>query len=189
MLLEFIGRRIQARLQARKIADYGRRVSFGDLVTDRWENARQMGFGDGTSMHDNVLVIGDRKHVKIGKDVWIGPGVILDGSGFLEIGNKCSISAGVQIYTHDTVKWANSLGTIGAEHAPTRIGSGVYIGPNTVIEKGVTIGDGACIGAMSFVNRDIPAGAKAWGCPARMIQIVHQRDNAPMRCPIGYDAL
>jgi acetyltransferase-like isoleucine patch superfamily enzyme len=33
---------------------------------------------------------------------------------------------------------------------------------------GVTIGDGAVIGAMSFVNRDVPAGARAWGTPAQM---------------------
>jgi acetyltransferase-like isoleucine patch superfamily enzyme len=51
--------------------------------------------------------------------------------------------------------------------APTRIGNGVFIGPNTVIQKGVTVGDRAVLGAMSFVNRDIAPGAKAFGCPAR----------------------
>ena len=46
------------------------------------------------------------------------------------------------------------------------IGSGVYIGPNSVIAMGVTIGDCAVIGAMSFVKKDIPSRKKAWGCPA-----------------------
>jgi acetyltransferase-like isoleucine patch superfamily enzyme len=37
-----------------------------------------------------------------------------------------------------------------------------------VIEKGVTIGDGVIIGAMSLVNRDIPSGARAWGVLATL---------------------
>jgi len=163
-------RALAKQLQAGMIRAYQRRVSFGDLVTDRWENAREYGWGEGTSCYDNVLVIGD---VKVGKRTWIGPNVVLDGSGSggLIIGDYCSISAGVQIYTHHTVKWATSLGVQPRETAPTptQIGSGVYIGPNTVIQMGVTIGDRAVIGAMSFVNRSIPSGAKAFGCPARIV--------------------
>jgi acetyltransferase-like isoleucine patch superfamily enzyme len=49
---------------------------------------------------------------------------------------------------------------------PTNIGNGVYIGPGSVIQMGVNVGDRAVIGALSLVNRDIPAGARAWGCPA-----------------------
>jgi acetyltransferase-like isoleucine patch superfamily enzyme len=52
------------------------------------------------------------------------------------------------------------------ETSPTAIGSGVYIGPKSVIAMGVTIGDSVVIGAMSFVNVDIPARKKVWGCPA-----------------------
>jgi acetyltransferase-like isoleucine patch superfamily enzyme len=146
-------------------SQFARKVSFGDLITDRWENARELGFGEGTSCYDNVLVIGD---VKVGKNVWIGPNVILDGSGGLSIGDHVSISAGVQIYTHHTVRWAQSHGEMPPERAPVVIGSGVYIGPNTVIQKGVTIGDGAVIGAMSLVTRDVPGGARAWGVPAKL---------------------
>ena len=60
-------------------------------------------------MYDNVLVLGD---VIVGRNTWIGPGCILDGSGGgLEIGDWCSISAGVQIYTHNTVNRSISLGS------------------------------------------------------------------------------
>ncbi|MCB2109265.1 MAG: acyltransferase [Rhodobacteraceae bacterium] len=152
-------------LQSAKLADWRRRVAVGDLLTDRAENAAKMGFGEGTTCYDNVLVIGS---VKVGKHTWIGPNVILDGSGGLEIGDYVSISAGVHIYTHDTVKWATSMGREQAETSPTKIGSGVYIGPNTVISRGVTVGDRAVIGAMSLVNKDVPGGSKAWGTPARL---------------------
>lgn len=154
-------------LQAEKMASYHRRVSVGDLLTERDQNARAYGFGAGTTMYDSVLVIGD---VKVGCNTWIGPNVILDGSGGgLEIGDFCSIDAGAQIYTHDTVKWALSGGNEPRECAPTKIGSRVFIGPNSVITKGVTIGDEVAIGAFSFVNRDIPAGAKVFGQPARVV--------------------
>lgn len=152
-------------LQTEKIGRFRRRVSVGDLLTERGENATAYDFGEGTTMYDNVLVLGD---VTVGKNTWIGPNVILDGSGGLKIGDNCSISAGVQIYTHDTVKWANSMGQSEVERSPTAIGSGVYIGPNVIIQRGVKIGDRTTIGAMSFVNSDIPADSKAWGCPARL---------------------
>ncbi|MBC7952303.1 MAG: acyltransferase [Rhodospirillaceae bacterium] len=146
---------------------FQRHVPFGDLFTDRWETAKSWGFGEGTSVYDNVLILGD---VRVGANTWIGPNCILDGSGGpLIIGDWCSISAGVQIYTHDTVRRSTSLGTEPVDTAPTTIGSGVYIGPNTVVARGVTIGDKAVIGAMSLVNRDVAAGMRAWGSPARTI--------------------
>lgn len=144
--------------------DHNRHVSFGDLIADRWETAAQYGFGQDTSCYDNVLILGD---VRVGANTWIGPNCILDGSGGLEIGDFCSISAGAQIYTHHTVRWSTSLGNEEVERASVKIGSGVYIGPQAVIQMGVEIGDKAVIGAFSLVNRDVPTGAKVWGCPAR----------------------
>ena len=146
---------------------YHRRVSLGDLVTDRWDNAREYGFGEGSSCYDNVLILGD---VKVGKLAWIGPNVILDGSGGgLVIGDYCTISAGAQIYTHNNLEATVTRGKAPITQKPTRIGDGVYIGPNSIIQMGVTIGDSAVVGAMSLVNRDIPPRKKAWGCPARIV--------------------
>lgn len=153
--------------QARTELDdrFRRTLPFGDYVVDRWEKARLLGFGEGASIYDSSVVLGA---VTVGEQTWIGPFTLLDGSGGLEIGDHCSISAGVQIYSHDTVAWAVSGGAEPARRAATRIGSRVYIGPNTVIAKGVTIGDGCVIGAQSLVLRDIPPGARAWGNPARV---------------------
>ena len=88
-------------------ARFRRTLPFADYVVDRWEKARALGFGEGASIYDSALVIGD---VSVGEQTWIGPGVVLDGSGGLSIGAYCSISAGVQIYSHDTVAWATSGG-------------------------------------------------------------------------------
>jgi len=87
-------------LAVRKKQQFNRRVSIGDLLTEGMDNAAACGFGEGTTMYHNVLVLGD---VKVDQNTWIGPGCILDGSGgALQIGDWCSIFAGVQIYTHHT---------------------------------------------------------------------------------------
>ncbi|MCI0562158.1 MAG: acyltransferase [Nitrososphaera sp.] len=150
-----------------------RTLPFADYVVDRWEKARRLGFAEGTSIYDSSLVLGD---VKVGENTWIGPFTILDGSGGLEIGSFCSISAGVQIYTHDTVKWAISGGKVEPELAPTKIGSHCYIGPNVIIVKGVTVGDGCIIGANSLVLKDIPPGSKAFGTPCQVVDKVGERN-------------
>ncbi|WP_022722487.1 DapH/DapD/GlmU-related protein [Rhodopseudomonas sp. B29] len=153
-------------LASRKKQLFNRRVSVGDLLSERTDNAADYGFGEGTTMYDNVLVLG---RVHVGRHTWIGPGCILDGSGGgLRIGDHCSISAGVQIYTHQTVRRSVSMGVEPIEYAPTSIGNGVYLGPNVVIQMGVNIGDRAVVGANSFVNRDIGPGLRAFGTPARI---------------------
>ncbi|MGH2358606.1 MAG: acyltransferase [Candidatus Limnocylindria bacterium] len=147
-------------------ARWNRDLPFEELLFDRWERARSLGFGEGASIYHSSYVYGD---VRVGAKTWIGPFTMLDGSGGLEIGAFCSISSGVQIYTHDTVRWALSDGRIEAERAAVRIGDGCYIGSQTVVAKGVTIGDHSVIGACSFVNRDIPPRTVAVGAPCRPV--------------------
>jgi len=147
---------------------FQRHVSIGDLVLDRWERARRYGFGEGTSCYDNVLVLGE---VKVGKNCWIGPGVILDGSGGLEIGDNCSISAGVHIYTHDSVKWANSMGEMPYDRESVKIGSGVYLGPQSIICKGISIANKAVVGALSLVREDVQEGQRVGGVPAKVLNL------------------
>lgn len=145
---------------------FRRSLPLGDYVVDRWEKAKELGFGEGSSIYDSVVVLGD---VQVGRHTWIGPFVILDGSGSLTIGSHCSISAGVQIYSHDTVRWAVSGGSAPYEHAATSIGDNCYIGPHTVVAKGVRIGNGCIVGAHSLVMADIPDGSKAYGAPCRVV--------------------
>lgn len=151
-----------------------RTLPFGDYVVDRWEKARILGFGEGTSIYDSSLVIGN---VTVGRGTWIGPFTVLDGSGGLTIGSYCSISAGVQVYTHNSVQWAISGGEANYPQAPTSIGDNCYIGPQTIISMGVTIGDGCVIGAQSLVLEDIPPGSKACGSPCRILGPANQEST------------
>ena len=54
--------------------------------------------------------------------------------------------------------------------APVSIGNHVWIGAEAIILKGVTIGDGAVIGAGSVVTRDVESCAIVVGNPARVIK-------------------
>ena len=103
-------------LREARMRQWKRVLPMGDEISDRWEKAKYLGFGEGTSIYDSSLVIGD---VKVGKNTWIGPFTILDGSGGLEIGDYCSIAAGVQIYSHET----NALGPLGRKN-------GIYASEN-----------------------------------------------------------
>ena len=152
-----------------------RSLPFADEIFDRWERAQALGFGPKSSIYQDSYVYGD---VSVGADTWIGPSTVLDGTGRLAIGHHCSISAGVQIYTHDTVKWAVTGGRAAYDHAPVTIHDCCHIGAHTVIGPGVSVGPHAIVGALSFVNRDVPPYAVAVGAPARVIGTVEIADDA-----------
>jgi len=154
------------RLRTKMNKDWQRDLPLDELLFDRWERARSLGFGEGTSIYHNSYIYGD---VKVGRNTWVGPYTLLDGSGGLRIGDFCSISAGVHIYTHDSVNWALTGGNAKYEHAPVSVGDCSYIGGQTVVVKGVTVGDHSVIGPCSFVNRSVPPFSVAVGAPCRVI--------------------
>ena len=164
-LLAFLLRGTFTYLLQMKNRKYARFLSAGNYIFDRWDKAKLMGFGEGTSIYDESLVIGD---VKVGENTWIGPFTVLDGAGRIEIGDNCAISSGVHIYTHSSVGRIVSSGTEATEYGAVKIGNSAYIGPNTVVTMGVTIGANAIVGANSLVMDDVPEGCKAYGTPCRV---------------------
>jgi len=148
------------------LSNYNRSLPFNETFVDRWERARKLGFGDQTNIYDSSIVLGN---LNVGSNCWIGPYTILDGSGGLYIGNYVTISAGVQIYTHDNIKQTLSSFKVPIERNPIKISNNVYIGPNSIITKGVEIGDFCVIGAGSFVNKNIESNTIVAGQPAKPI--------------------
>jgi acetyltransferase-like isoleucine patch superfamily enzyme len=169
-------RSLDGELRSEMQRDWNRDLPFEELAFDRWERARRLGFGAEASVYHNAYVYGD---VAVGAGTWIGPFVLLDGAAGIEIGHHCSISAGVHVYTHDTVRWALSGGEHEAERGPVRIGDCCHIGAQTTVLRGVEIGDHCVIGANSVVNREIPPYSLAVGSPARVRgQVVVSDDGA-----------
>jgi len=131
-----------------------------------------------TEYNPFCMVVGEPK---IGKDTWVGAFTMLDGSGGLTIGERCNISSGVHIYTHDTVKRCienalfdeEGLKNVDAiERSPVSIGDNVFIGANSVLLRGVSVGSYAVIGAGSVVKVGTEIGNyELWaGNPAKLIK-------------------
>ena len=166
LLVAKIIRRLIVLLLKYKKDKYSRVVSLGDLFIDRTEKAKFLGFGEGTTIYDSSLVIGD---VKVGRNTWIGPFTILDGSGGLEIGGNCNIASGAQIYSHETISWVLSQGRMDYIRTKTIIGDCCYIGPNAVVSMGVKIGNHCLVGANSLVTANLDDYSVAAGSPCKII--------------------
>lgn len=143
---------------------HNRHVPLGTLLNDRWKLAESVGAGKATSIYDENLIIGD---VSIGKNSWIGPFGVLDGSGGkLRIGDYCSIATGVQLYTHNTIGWALTGGKGDKYTAATTIGDCCFIAPNVVVSAGTQIGSHSFVAAGSYVEGVFPPYSFIQGNPA-----------------------
>lgn len=161
-------------LESKFLETYDRSLPLPDHINDRWERAQRLGFGKGTNIYDSSYVIGN---VKVGDNCWIGMFTILDGSGDLLIGNNCTISAGVHIYSHDNLKATLSSNQMPIERESVSIGNNCYIAPHSIIAKGVVLGNGVVVAAHSFVNRSFPENAIVGGVPAKQIGKVVNQNN------------
>lgn len=91
---------------------------------------------------------------------------------YINAKNGVVIEDGVQIGSHCSIY---SISTIDEKEGTVNLKKNCKIGSHSVIMPGVTIGENAVIGAMSFVNNDIPDNAIAFGVPARVISKLRTR--------------
>ena len=147
-------------------SQFDRSLPIFEALTDRWRRAKKLDFGDGSSIYDSSFVFGTPK---IGDKVWIGPFTIIDASGGLNIGNNVTISAGVHIYTHDNIKQTLLGKKIPLNLESITIGNNTYIGPNSIISKGSSIGKHCVVATNSFLNKSFSDNSIIGGNPAKKI--------------------
>lgn len=98
--------------------------------------------------------------LNIGKNVSINHGCMIVCRGSITIGNDVQFSPNVMLYDHDHDYRADGgVKGMGYKTAAISIGSNVWIGANSVILRGTTIGDGCVIAAGSVVKGKIPEGS------------------------------
>jgi len=121
--------------------------------------------------HDVYLKsVDDAARLAFGDFCFIGSGVEVDVLLEVTIGNHCLLAPGCFIvdHTHGMVLPAR-IDQQPCQAAPIRIGSDVWIGAHAIILPGVTIGDGAVVGANAVVRETVASGAIVAGVPARTI--------------------
>ncbi|MFM2482254.1 sugar O-acetyltransferase [Celerinatantimonas sp. YJH-8] len=120
-------------------------------------------------------------HIDYGSNIHLGNHVFINFNWVVldcctvNIGDHVFIGPNVSLYTaHHPLDAETRDQHIGFAE-PITIGNHVWIGGNTTILPGVTIGDGAVIGAGSLVTRDIKPGMLAVGQPCREIRKAEAR--------------
>ncbi len=105
---------------------------------------------------ENQVVVGDRVTVKCGVQLW--DGVTLEDDVF--VGPNAT-------FTNDREPRSRNAG---ATLLPTLVKKGASIGANATILPGLTIGEGAMVGAGAVVTKDVPPRTLVVGNPARAVR-------------------
>lgn len=108
------------------------------------------------------------KNIIVGKNVFINACCKFQDQGGIEIGNGVLIGHNVTLATLNHDERPQFRQNIYPK--PIKIGDYVWIGSNATILQGVTIGNGAIIGANAVITKDVPQNSVVAGVPARVIR-------------------
>ncbi|MBN8475321.1 MAG: acyltransferase [Sulfuritalea sp.] len=124
-------------------------------------------FGDKVTLNRYAYVQGGNGGVRLGDRVEVNNFSIVNGTGGVDIGDDTLIGPGVRIisYQHGYARGA-TIRSQPVDARPIRIGRDVWLGANSIILAGVTIGDGAVVAAGAVVREDVPSHAVVAGVPA-----------------------
>lgn len=171
----------------------GRNVVFGQNVVLR--HPHKITIGDNVVIDDNCLLDAKgttNRGISIGSGVFVGRNTILScKDGDIELGDRANIGFNCEIFSASRVAVGQDVlmaayaYIVGGDHEATdrskpvieqvrrsqgvTVGNGAWIGAGVTVFDGVTMGERAIAGAGAVVRHDIPAGTTAVGVPARVL--------------------
>lgn len=151
--------------------------------------------GSDCMINCNFIFESDKGEIEIGNRTFINAGVNLISRSKISIGDDVTIAFGVTIYDHNShsLDWRERANDIKQQmedytqtgnfiqnknwevvkSRPIKICDKVWIGMNCTILNGVTIGEGAIVGACSVVREDVEPWTVVGGNPAKVIRRLH----------------
>lgn len=88
----------------------------------------------------------------------LGPGLVLGHLGPIVVSKEATVGSDCHLMQGVTLG-----GRTGGEKGSPILGNGVFVGVNSVVYGRIKVGDGASIGALSYVDRDVPANGVVHG--------------------------
>ena len=172
-------------------------VEVGRGTTIAWRrlnsvSGNRLTVGEDSIIHADIRFEASGGEIRIGSRSFIGRSNVVCYRS-VTIGNDVIMSWGITVVDHDShsIEWDKRRDDVRdwgkgrkdwqhIAHASVVIGNKAWIGFNVSILKGVTIGEGAVIGACSVVTGDIPPGSVAVGNPARVIRSLNPSSRADL---------
>lgn len=157
-------------------------VHFGANVQVIGLNNVEIGNGTVIGEHSwlNVCQRDEQVRLRIGKDVLIGRQSMISTGGFLNIGDYCLLAPRVYISDADHIFDDITKPVISQGATLNRrltIEANCWLGINSAIIGGITIGFGCVVAAGAIVNKDIPPLSVVVGAPARIIKMYNPRTS------------
>ena len=148
--------------------------------------------GDRCLLRNHFVFESAGGRITVGDGVFINSGTMVISRSSIEIGNAVTIAWGCTIYDHDShsmlysdrvadhnqqlIDFSGNGNIITNKNwstvstAPIKICDYAWLGFDVLVLKGVTIGEGAVIGAKAVVTKDVPPWTIAAGNPARVVK-------------------
>ena len=120
---------------------------------------------------------------KVGKNVFIGDNVKVDAghADLITLEDHVHVAGGCRLLCHQRDLSNYCIGDdyakLGYKLAPIHLKKGCLIGMESFVFPGVTVGEGAIVGAGSLVTHDIPAWTIATGRPAKVVKQIPERKS------------
>lgn len=153
-------------------------------------NGGSLHIGKGTVFDGNIVTEHADARICIGENCYIGNSRLISSIG-IEIGNDVLISWGIWFYDHNShaVEWPKRSMDAkrhylrkpkdwsNVKRDPIKVCDRSWVGFNSIILKGVTIGEGAVVAAGSVVVEDVPPWTVVSGNPAKIIRKIVEKES------------
>jgi acetyltransferase-like isoleucine patch superfamily enzyme len=161
------------------------RFAWGADVTNILGDRQAIRVGQHTVVAGQLLTFGHGGDIEIGDWCFVGPGSRIWSAASIRVGHRVLISHNVNIHDNDAhpldaaERHAQYVEIVGKGHprqagnigaAAVVIGDDAWLGFNSTVLKGVTIGTGAIVAAGSVVTGDVPPWTVVAGNPATVVR-------------------